>query len=50
VYSLIYDATVSAHPRAFFFVALGNAVAAFVILWFVRVAPEVRVDDGEDIA
>jgi hypothetical protein len=33
-----------------FFVALGNVVAAFAILSLVRVAPEVRVDDDEDIA
>jgi hypothetical protein len=50
VYWLIFAATLNTYPRTIFFVALGNAVAAFVILGFVRVVPEVQVDDGENIA
>jgi hypothetical protein len=50
VYWLIFAATLNTYPRTIFFVALGNAVAAFVILRFVRVVPEVQVDDGENIA
>jgi hypothetical protein len=48
MYGLIYAATVATHPRTIFFVAMGNAVFAFVILAFVRVAPD--VDDDENVA
>jgi hypothetical protein len=46
MYGSIYAATVHTHPRTIFFVALGNAVVAFVLLVFVRVAPE--GDSGEE--
>ncbi|KAJ7928155.1 major facilitator superfamily domain-containing protein [Mycena leptocephala] len=48
MYGLIYAATVATHPRTIFFVATGNAIFAFVILAFVRVAPD--VDDDENVA
>ncbi|KAJ7928150.1 major facilitator superfamily domain-containing protein [Mycena leptocephala] len=48
MYGLIYAATVATHPRTICFVATGNAVFAFVILAFVRVAPD--VDDDENVA
>ncbi|KAJ7336337.1 major facilitator superfamily domain-containing protein [Mycena albidolilacea] len=46
MYGSIYAATVHTHPRTIFFVALGNAVVAFLLLAFVRVAPE--GDSGEE--
>ncbi|KAK7059716.1 MFS domain-containing protein [Favolaschia claudopus] len=39
MYGSIYASTVATSPRTIFFVALGNATAAFLILTFVRVSP-----------
>ncbi|KAF7348557.1 MFS domain-containing protein [Mycena venus] len=46
MYGSIYATTVATHPRTIFFVALGNAVVAFIILAFVRLPRD--VDDSED--
>ncbi|KAJ7484399.1 major facilitator superfamily domain-containing protein [Mycena latifolia] len=50
LYGLIYAATVATFPRTIFFVALGTSIIAFALLSCVRLRPDGRAEDVEDLA